>query len=147
MCNKLLCEIPFYCVLIGHYGHSLNVWSWSTHEQIQRIDLGPEGLIPLEIRFLHDPTATEGYVGCALSSTVFRFFKTQVNSHKTFWWWSLKTGAWMIWAVNLGLRKATPSWNFFCFHVKVINGREKITEGWSAYYEVSHWLKHIWQLE
>ena len=77
-------DLPFCHVHTGHYGHSLNVWSWPTHEQIQRIDLGPEGLIPLEIRFLHDPTATEGYVGCALSSTVFRFFKTQVNSYKTF---------------------------------------------------------------
>lgn len=35
-------------------------------------------MIPLEIRFLHDPEATEGFVGCALSSTVFRFFKTTV---------------------------------------------------------------------
>uniref|UniRef100_A0A4W5K3S7 Methanethiol oxidase n=1 Tax=Hucho hucho TaxID=62062 RepID=A0A4W5K3S7_9TELE len=30
----------------------------------------------LEIRFLHDPTATEGYVGCALQGTVFRFYRT-----------------------------------------------------------------------
>ncbi len=61
----------------GNYGHSLNIWDWTAHKMIQRIDLGPEGMIPLEIRFLHDPTATEGFVGCALSSTVFRFFKTQ----------------------------------------------------------------------
>jgi len=44
----------------------------------QDIDLGPEGQIPLEIRFLHNPNATEGFVGCALSSTVFRFYKTEV---------------------------------------------------------------------
>nr|XP_039265908.1 methanethiol oxidase-like [Styela clava] len=59
----------------GHYGHSLHVWDWTTHELIQDIDLGPDGKIPLEIRFLHDPSATQGFVGCALSSTVFRFFK------------------------------------------------------------------------
>ena len=64
--------------IAGKYGHSLNVYDWSTHEQIQRIDLGSEGFMPLEIRFLHNPDATEGFVGCALSSTVFRFFRNQV---------------------------------------------------------------------
>ncbi|XP_062602151.1 methanethiol oxidase-like isoform X1 [Saccostrea cucullata] len=59
----------------GLYGHHLNVMDWTTHELIKRIDLGPDGQLPLEIRFLHDPTATEGYVGCALSSTIFRFFR------------------------------------------------------------------------
>ncbi|BFZ00921.1 hypothetical protein BsWGS_03961 [Bradybaena similaris] len=60
----------------GLYGHSLHVWQWSTHKKIQTLDLGSEGAIPLEIRFLHDPDATMGYVGCALGSSVFRFFKT-----------------------------------------------------------------------
>ena len=46
---------------------------------IQDIDLGMEGLIPLELRFLHDPNATEGFVGAALSSNIFRFHKTQVG--------------------------------------------------------------------
>ena len=47
---------------------------------MQRIDLGAQdGMMPLEIRFLHDPDATEGYVGCALSSTVFRFFRAPVS--------------------------------------------------------------------
>lgn len=58
----------------GHYGHHLNVYDWTTRELKQRIDLGPEGLIPLEIRFHHDPNSPQGFVGCALSSTVFRFF-------------------------------------------------------------------------
>ena len=52
---------------------------------IQRIDLGPEGLLPLEIRFLHDPEATQGFVGCALSSTVFRFYKTSVCIWGEWW--------------------------------------------------------------
>lgn len=43
---------------------------------MQTLDLGEEGAIPLEIRFLHDPAAAEGYVGCALQGTVFRFYKT-----------------------------------------------------------------------
>jgi len=60
----------------GHYGQHLNIWDWTEHRLTQRIDLGADGLIPLELRFLHDPTESQGYVGCALSSTVFRFFKT-----------------------------------------------------------------------
>ena len=70
---SVICKIP------GHYGQHLNVWDWDKHTMIQRVDLGDEGRLPLEIRFLHDPNATEGYVGCALSSTVFRFYKTQVS--------------------------------------------------------------------
>lgn len=66
-------------IIPGLYGHHLNVMDWTTHELIKRIDLGPDGRLPLEIRFLHDPTATEGYVGCALSSTVFRFFRAPVS--------------------------------------------------------------------
>ena len=37
---------------------------------VQDIDLGEEGMIPLEIRWLHRPGADEGYVGAALSSTI-----------------------------------------------------------------------------
>jgi len=61
----------------GLYGHSMTVWDWTTHKQLQTIDLGEDGWMPLEIRFLHDPDAIEGYVGCALSSTVFRFHRLQ----------------------------------------------------------------------
>lgn len=61
----------------GLYGQSLNIWDWTSHEKVQTIDLGQDGLIPLEVRFLHDPAATTGFVGCALSSTVIRFYKTQ----------------------------------------------------------------------
>ena len=68
-----------YHLLAGHYGKHLDVWNWTTHELTQRIDLGSAGLIPLEIRFLHNPDEAQGFVGCALSSTVFRFFKTHVS--------------------------------------------------------------------
>jgi len=59
----------------GHYGRHLYVWNWKEREVIQTIDLGEEGLIPLELRFLHDPTKSEGFVGAALSSNIFRFYK------------------------------------------------------------------------
>ena len=32
--------------------------------------------MPLEVRFLHDPKATVGFVGCALFGNVFKFYKT-----------------------------------------------------------------------
>lgn len=63
----------------GKYGRHLHVWDWTEHTVIQSIDLGDEGLIPLELRFLHDPNETQGYVGIALSSNVFRFHKTEVD--------------------------------------------------------------------
>lgn len=56
------------------------MWDWTTHRKLQTIDLGKEGAIPLEVRFLHEPSAPEGYVGCALGGTVFRFYKTEVSS-------------------------------------------------------------------
>ncbi|XP_043358172.1 methanethiol oxidase isoform X3 [Dermochelys coriacea] len=60
----------------GSYGRYINVWDWTTHVFTQSVDLG-EDSIPLEIRFLHNPDAAEGYVGCALSSAIHRFYKTE----------------------------------------------------------------------
>ena len=63
----------------GKYGKFLHVWDWTERKVIQDIDLGNEGLIPLELRFLHEPTATEGYVGAALSSNIIYFYKKEVG--------------------------------------------------------------------
>lgn len=69
---------PFWSALrkstlsAGKYGTHLNVYSWSEQRLLQRIDLGLEGVMPLEVRFLHDPLATQGFVGCALYANVFR---------------------------------------------------------------------------
>ena len=41
----------------------------------QTIDLGEKGLVPLEVRWLHDPDADEGFVGAALSSTMWHFHR------------------------------------------------------------------------
>ncbi|XP_068618469.1 methanethiol oxidase [Battus philenor] len=57
------------------YGTSLNVYKWSTRELLQVIDLGEEGCAPLEIRFLHNPKASQGFVGCAVQANVYRFYK------------------------------------------------------------------------
>ncbi|XP_045103873.1 selenium-binding protein 2-like isoform X6 [Portunus trituberculatus] len=62
-------------ITAGKYGTHINVYSWSERRLLQRINLGLEGIMPLEIRFLHDPLATEGFVGCALYANIFRFFR------------------------------------------------------------------------
>ncbi|KAG6393036.1 hypothetical protein SASPL_147266 [Salvia splendens] len=59
----------------GLYGRHLHVYSWPGGELKQTLDLGNTGLVPLEIRFLHDPAKDTGFVGCALASTMVRFFK------------------------------------------------------------------------
>ncbi|XP_037083756.1 methanethiol oxidase-like [Pollicipes pollicipes] len=58
----------------GRYGTHLNIWDWTSRRLMQRIDLGAEGVMPLEIRFLHDPKQAQGFVGCALNAAVYRFY-------------------------------------------------------------------------
>ncbi|NBC16022.1 MAG: selenium-binding protein [Bacteroidetes bacterium] len=59
----------------GKYGQQLHFWDWEERQIAQSFDLGAEGLIPLEVRFHHDPDSTHGFVGTALSSTVFHWHK------------------------------------------------------------------------
>ncbi|MFC7080411.1 selenium-binding family protein [Halorussus caseinilyticus] len=59
----------------GKYGRKIHFWDWAEGTVEQTIDLGEEGQIPLEVRFLHTPEAAHGYVGTALSSNVFHFSK------------------------------------------------------------------------
>src|SRR5262249_46133117 len=54
----------------GKYGHSLLFWDWEKRQLKQKIDLGPQGMIPLEVRFHHNPDSQHGFVGAALSSTM-----------------------------------------------------------------------------
>ena len=61
----------FNPALVGSkYGSKLHVWDWDTKKLRQTLDMGPEGLIPLEIRFKHHPDEANGFVGAALSSNV-----------------------------------------------------------------------------
>jgi selenium-binding protein 1 len=62
-------------VQAGRYGRQLHFWNLDEHTLEQTLDLGEQGLVPLEIRFLHDPDAEEGFVAAALSSVVWRFSK------------------------------------------------------------------------
>jgi len=57
----------------GHYGQRLHFWNLEERRLEQSVDLGEAGLVPLEIRWLHDPDADSGFVAAALSSTIFHF--------------------------------------------------------------------------
>jgi selenium-binding protein 1 len=59
----------------GRYGRRLHFWDLEQRTLEQTIDLGEQGMVPLEIRWLHDPDAEEGFVGAALSSNIWRFHK------------------------------------------------------------------------
>lgn len=67
-------------VKAGKYGSRLHFWEWQERRLAQSIDLGGEGLIPLEVRFDHRPDSDQGFVGAALSSNV--------------WHWRRAEGAW-----------------------------------------------------
>jgi selenium-binding protein 1 len=62
-------------VQAGKYGHHVHFWDWNNRELIQSVDLGETGMIPLEVRFHHDPDSTHGFVGAALSSTMWHWHK------------------------------------------------------------------------
>ncbi|KAF4374595.1 hypothetical protein G4B88_004847 [Cannabis sativa] len=64
----------------GLYGRHLYVYSWPGGELKQTLDLGNTGMLPLAIRFLHDPSKDIGFVGAALASNMVRFFKNPDNS-------------------------------------------------------------------
>lgn len=62
-------------VKAGKYGHHLHFWDWSKRTISSSIDLGEKGMIPLEVRFHHNPDSSHGFVGAALSSVMWHFFK------------------------------------------------------------------------
>ncbi|MFW6265736.1 MAG: selenium-binding protein SBP56-related protein [Halanaeroarchaeum sp.] len=59
----------------GKYGQKLHVWNWEERTVEQTIDLGEEGMVPLEVRFLHTPEHEHAYVGAALSSNMFHLHR------------------------------------------------------------------------
>lgn len=59
----------------GKYGARLHFWDFEQRAIRQSVDLGEQGLIPLEVRFHHDPASTHGFVGAALASTVWHWHR------------------------------------------------------------------------
>ncbi|AFZ23258.1 56kDa selenium binding protein (SBP56) [Cylindrospermum stagnale PCC 7417] len=63
-------------VAAGNYGQHIHFWDWTKRDIVQSFDLGEEGLIPLELRFHHNPDSTHGFVAAALSSNVWHWQKS-----------------------------------------------------------------------
>ena len=68
-------------VAAGRYGSRLHFWNLSERRVEQTLELGETGLVPLEVRWLHDPDADEGFVGAALSSTMWHFHRDERLLH------------------------------------------------------------------
>lgn len=62
-------------VKAGKYGQHLHFWDWKERKIAKSVDLGASGLIPLEVRFHHNPDSTHGFVGAALSSVMWHWHK------------------------------------------------------------------------
>ncbi|NOX49414.1 MAG: selenium-binding protein [Gammaproteobacteria bacterium] len=59
----------------GKYGQSIHFWDFKNKSIEKTVDLGEEGMIPLEVRWHHDPNSTHGFLGATLSSNIFHWFK------------------------------------------------------------------------
>jgi selenium-binding protein 1 len=56
-------------LLLGQkYGHAIHFWELATGKHVQRVDLGAEHQMVLELRPSHDPDATWGFVGVVIST-------------------------------------------------------------------------------
>ena len=62
-------------VAAGRYGQRIHFWDLEQRKIAKTVDLGEDGLIPLEVRFHHDPDSSHGFVGAALSSNVYHWHK------------------------------------------------------------------------
>jgi selenium-binding protein 1 len=62
-------------VAAGRYGSRIHFWNLAECRLEQTLELGETGLVPLEVRWLHEPDADQGFVGAALSSTMWHFHR------------------------------------------------------------------------
>ncbi|XP_055341592.1 methanethiol oxidase-like [Paramacrobiotus metropolitanus] len=69
--NKFTKGFDIKDVEAGYYGSKIHFWRWTERELFQTIDLGDDGRIPMEIRFVHNPQATDAYIVTALGASIF----------------------------------------------------------------------------
>jgi selenium-binding protein 1 len=70
-------------LLAGKYGNALHVWDLHTQEHVQRLELGKEQQMVLELRPAHDPRRPYGFVGVVmslkdLSSSIWQWYHDDV---------------------------------------------------------------------
>ena len=66
----------------NNYGKHIHFWDFKKKKIVKSVDLGEEGLIPLEVRFHHNPDSSHGFVGAALSSNIFHWHKSSNGDYK-----------------------------------------------------------------
>ena len=71
-------------LLGGKYGNSLHVWDLHKRRHLQKLELGPEHQMVLELRPAHDPTETYGFAGVVtnlkdLSSSIWTWYRDGSN--------------------------------------------------------------------
>ena len=54
-------------LLAGKYGNALHVWDLTSRRHLQKLELGPEYQMVLELRPAHDPNETYGFAGVVTS--------------------------------------------------------------------------------
>ena len=56
-------------LLHSECGHRIHVWNLRTRKVVERLDLGKENQMELELRPAHDPSKTYGFVVVVISVT------------------------------------------------------------------------------
>ena len=74
-------------LLAGKYGNALHVWDLRRHTHLQKLELGAEQQMVLELRPAHDPRRAYGFVGVVMSLT-------DLSSAIFMWYRDEKTGRW-----------------------------------------------------
>ena len=74
-------------LLAGKYGNALHVWDLNSRRHVQKLDLGPEQQMVLELRPAHDPNETYGFAGVVTSLK---------DLSASVWMWHRDGGTWRI---------------------------------------------------
>ncbi|HYH01253.1 MAG TPA: selenium-binding protein SBP56-related protein [Terriglobales bacterium] len=79
-------------LLGGKYGNSIHIWDLNKRSHVQRLELGPEYQMVLELRPAHDPAETYGFVGVVtslkdLSSSIWVWYREGTNGASA---WKIK---------------------------------------------------------
>jgi len=63
--------------IVGRWENDLggHFWDFEKKKVENTVYLGEDGLVPLEVRFHHDPDSTHGFVGAAMSSNIIHWYK------------------------------------------------------------------------
>jgi selenium-binding protein 1 len=88
--------------LLGRrFGHHLNFWSMAQRRLVQRVDLGDQHQMVLELRPAHDPARTYGFVGVVISVE---------DLSSSVWLWSRDGDGWAVRKViTIPARPADPA--------------------------------------